>query len=120
MKNTAKAIATLGILIATSEFAFAQYDPLRNLDGIWVSVNPPGPHIYFNRVGLGTREASLSIGQASLRVSDGTAGSNLLVSGAGFTCYYFLGYVNSREMTWELKQGDSMSIPSAHYKKDPQ
>jgi len=97
----------------------AQNDPLGRLDGIWVSVNPPGPHVTFYRVGLGTREVSLPIGQASIRVSDGTAGSNLLVSGEGFSCYYFVGFITNREMTWQLKQGSSVCATSAHYKKDP-
>ena len=119
MRNSIKTALVLTVLLAASTIAGAQTDPLRNLDGIWVSVSPPGPHINFNRVGLGNHEASLPMGQASLRVSDGTAGSNLRVSGAGFDCFYFLGYVNSREMTWELKQGDSVCMPSAHYKKDP-
>jgi hypothetical protein len=115
-------IAVFSTLVGLSLSIEAQAqgsDPLAQLDGIWVSVNPPGPHIYFNRVGLGTREASLSMGQASLRVSDGEAGSNLKVSGEGFTCLYFVGFISSREMTWELKKGDSICISSAHYKKDP-
>ena len=119
MKNKFKAFITTIALFSVVGSASAQ-DLLANLDGIWVSVNPPGPHIYFNKVGLGQREASLPImGQASLRVSDGTAGSNLKVSGLGFNCYYFVGFINSREMTWQLVQGDSTCTPSAHYKKDP-
>jgi hypothetical protein len=94
-------------------------DPLSNLDGIWASVNPPGPHVTFNRVGLGQREASLSIGQASLRVSNGESGSNLKVSGENFECFYFVGFVSAREMTWQLKQGSSVCPQSSHYKKDP-
>jgi len=119
MKNILKVFITIMALFTAVGSASAQ-DLLANLDGIWVSVNPPGPHIYFNKVGLGQREASLPImGQASLRVSDGTAGSNLKVSGLGFNCYYFVGFINSREMTWQLVQGDSTCTPSAHYKKDP-
>mgnify|MGYP006277452969 FL=1 len=119
MKKKFRALITSMVLFSAAGSASAQ-DLLANLDGIWVSVNPPGPHIYFNKVGLGQREASLPImGQASLRVSDGTAGSNLKVSGLGFNCYYFVGFINSREMTWQLVQGDSTCTPSAHYKKDP-
>lgn len=98
--------------------AFAQGDPLSRLDGGWVSVNPPGPHVTFYPVGLGTREVSLPMGQASVRVSDGTAGSSLVVSGQGFSCYYSVGFISSVEMTWQLKQGGSVCMSSAHYKKD--
>ena len=114
-----KELIAVGAIAATIGTASAQ-DMLAKLDGIWVSVNPPGPHIYFNRVGLGQREASLPIiGQASLRVSDGTAGSNLRVSGVGFDCFYFVGFITNREMTWQLMRGDTTCPPSAHYKKDP-
>jgi hypothetical protein len=100
--------------------AYGQNDPLSIFDGIWVSVNPPGPHVVFNKVGLGTREASLPVvGQASIRVSNGENGSNFLVSGEGFSCQYFVGKVNNREMTWELKGGSSTCFPSADFKKDP-
>jgi hypothetical protein len=100
--------------------ASAQADSLDIFNGIWVSVNPPGPHVIFNKVGLNTREASLPVvGQAAIRVSGGENGSNFLVSGEGFSCQYFVGKINDREMTWELKGGSSVCFPSAHFKKDP-
>ena len=106
-------------VVAPAVVRLAQVDPLANLDGVWVSVNPPGPAVAFNRIGLGSRAASLSIGQSTITQSDGTGGSNLRVSGAGFNCFYFVGFVTSREMTWDLKQGDAVCPASAHYKKDP-
>ena len=106
------------LLIGTA--AQAQPDRLGIFDGIWVFVSAPvGQHVYFNRVGLGTREVSLPFGQAIVSVSDGRSGSNFKVSGAGFDCYYFVGQINPREMTWELKSGPDICTPSIHLKKDP-
>ena len=119
MRCTLKPLIAASILLFGVTAGGSQQDPLRILDGIWVSVNPPGPHVTFSRVGGGTREASLPMGQASIRVSDGKDGSNIKVSGAGFNCYYFHGTINQREFTWELKSGEPICMPSAHYKKDP-
>jgi hypothetical protein len=107
-------------LLLAAAPAHSQQDPLRIFDGIWVSVNPPGPHVTFNKVGGGVREASLpTIGQATIRVSDGQSGSNLRVSGEGFDCFYFFGQIDPREMTWEFKSGSAVCPPSWHLKKDP-
>lgn len=92
-------------------------DPLSVFDGAWVALNPPGPLVSFFKAGLGQRMASLAMGQASIRVSDGTSGSQLRVSGEGFNCYYAVSFVGSDEMVWQLKQGESVCFTSAHYKK---
>ena len=94
-----------------------QGDPLALLDGVWVSVNPPGPQVIFNQLGLGQRAASLPMGQAAIRVSDGRSGSTLRVSGEGFDCFYVVSPISQREMVWQLKEGSSVCLPSAHYKK---
>jgi len=94
-----------------------QGDPLASLDGSWLSINPPGPSISFYQVGLGQRAAILSMGQASIKVSDGVSGSNLKISGEGFDCYYYVGFVSISEMIWQLKQGDSVCTNSAYYKR---
>ena len=92
-------------------------DPLAAFDGAWVAVNPPGPQINFFKAGLGQRMASLAMGQASIRLSDGTSGSQLRVSGEGFNCFYSVGFVSSDEMVWQLKQGDSVCLSNALYRK---
>ena len=92
-------------------------DPLAALDGAWVAVNPPGPQLNFFKAGLGQRMASLAMGQASIRLSDGTSGSQLRVSGEGFNCFYSVGFVSSDEMVWQLKQGDSVCLSKALYRK---
>ena len=118
MRYKASLILT-GFLFFAATPAHSQ-DALGMFDGIWVSVNPPGPHITFNKIGGGVREASLpGVGQSTIRVSDGQSGSNLRVSGEGFDCYYFFGKIDAREMTWELKSGSAVCPQSAHYKKDP-
>jgi hypothetical protein len=117
--NHAISATIASFLLLGTTAAWAQSGTVRNLNGIWVSVNPPGPHITCSTVAGRTTECSLPMGQASVRVSDGVAGSNLRVSGEGFDCYYFLGWINQCEMTWEFKKGDGVCMRSAHYKKDP-
>ena len=96
-----------------------QGDSLGLLDGVWVSVNPPGPQIIFNRLGLGTRAASLPMGQATVRVSDGRSGSTLRVSGEGFDCFYLVSPINRAKMVWQLKEGSPVCLPSMALDKDP-
>ena len=107
---------TLGVGMI-GDCASAQTDPLFNFNGVWTSVNPPGPYIAFFEVGLGQRAASLPMGQANLSISNGDTGSNLMVSGEGFVCYYAVNLINSQEMTWDLKKGDSVCMPSRVLKK---
>jgi len=108
------------ILFLATNGSFAQQrDPLALFDGVWVAVNPPGPQVTFNKLGLGTKTASLQMGQATIRVSDGRSGSTLRVSGEGFDCFYLVSPINPKEMVWQLKEGSSVCLPSAHYKKDP-
>jgi outer membrane protein OmpA-like peptidoglycan-associated protein len=92
-------------------------DPLSPLDGSWLSVNPPGGQVSFHSVSLGLRETSLPMGRASVTVSDGTMGSNLRLSGEGFNCYYFVGFINPNEMTWQLKQGDPACMETTYLKR---
>ena len=94
-------------------------DPLSVLDGGWVSISPPGPQVFFNKTGLGSRSVGLPIlGQASIRVSGGEYGSNFRVSGAGFNCFYNVAFTKKAErMVWELKGGDSICMPSSAYER---
>jgi len=103
--------------LAIQPLAFSQTDPLLKFEGVWISVNPPGPHVTFHEVGLGQRGASLPMGQAILTVSNGEDASNLRVSGEGFNCFYFVGFINSEEMVWQLKRGTPLCMPNAQYKK---
>ena len=96
-----------------------QGDSLGLLDGVWVSVNPPGPQIIFNKLGLGTRAASLPMGQATVRVSDGRSGSTLRVSGEGFDCFYLVSPINRGKMVWQLKEGSPVCLSSMALDKDP-
>jgi hypothetical protein len=119
MKNlTIALVSTLSICSWISP-TLAQEDPLDFLDGLWVSVSPPGPHIVFTKGSLGTREASLpTLGQASIRVSQGEQGSNMRVSGPGFDCYYYVTPLESRnKMVWESKGGSSVCVATALFEK---
>jgi len=109
------AVATLLGVLAS---AHAQRDPLAFFDGVWVSVNPVGHRVIFNKVGLGQRVATLPLlGPASIRVSDGRDESELMVSGAGFNCLYAVNNVGMREMVWGLKKGSAACLKSAWFKK---
>lgn len=112
---------TCALLVSslTTPVLAQQGDSLALLDGVWVAVNPPGPQVIFNKLGLGQRAASLPMGQAAIRVSDGRSGSTLRVSGEGFDCFYLVSPISRTEMVWQLKEGNPVCLPSAHYKKDP-
>jgi hypothetical protein len=110
-------LAPIVFLLLNASPASTQQDSLRIFDGTWVSVNPPGPQVTFNRVG-GSRQASLPVlGPATITASDGKDGSNLKVSGEGFDCYYLFVPIGQREMTWNLKSGSPACPTSADFKK---
>ncbi len=116
-KTTMLGIA-LVFLPAMQAKAQQELPPMFN--GIWASVNPPGPHVTFTRTGLHTVDASLPVlGQSQLRVSNGEGGSNLKASGQGFDCYYFYSPINPRKMVWDWRSGDSTCPPSMAFEKDP-
>jgi hypothetical protein len=103
------------VLLASNVGAWGQGDPTQIFNGVWVAVNPPGPHIVFNTIGLGQREASLPIlGQARISTSNGEDGSNFRISGPGFTCFYLILTTNQRStMVWELRSGPDVCFKSA-------
>jgi len=111
----------VSVVVSASLFGaaicLAQSDPLTKFDGTWIAVNPPGPQVTFYRGALGQREASLPMGQAALRLSDGDSGSNMRLSGAGFNCFYLVGFTTPGEMVWELKRGESVCGQSVAYRK---
>lgn len=118
----ARLCSLLGLLcvLVSGTAAQSQPDPLQIFDGPWVFVTAPiGVHVTFSKVGGGKREASLPFGQAILSVSDGTGGSNYKLSGPNFDCYYWVGKIDSRDMTWELKEGPGQCLQSMRMKKDP-
>jgi hypothetical protein len=117
MARTGPYLALIVLFLLLVSPASSQ-EPLALFDGIWVSVNPPGPQVIFNKVGGGLRQASLPLlGLATVSVSDGKDGSNLKVSGPGFDCYYLFTQIGAGEMTWELKSGSSSCPPSSYLRK---
>lgn len=99
--------------------AHGQGDPTQIFNGVWVAVSPPGPHVVFNMISLGQREASLPIvGQATISPSNGENGSNFRISGAGFTCFYLILTTSQRtRMVWELKSGQDVCFKSAAFEQ---
>jgi len=96
-----------------------EVDPLSAFEGTWVSVNPPVFYLIFNKVALGIRQVSLpNIGQANIRLSDGSQGSNFQISAINLNCYYFVTFTNNRQkMIMELKAGESLCLQSSILEK---
>jgi len=94
-------------------------DPLIRFDGGWVPTAPPGPQIFFNKLGLGGRVVNLPLlGQAVVRVSNGESGSNFKISGQGFSCFYMVVFLRGNQrMVWDLKSGDPVCMPSNTYEQ---
>ena len=111
----------IGLIFFLAIPAAAQNAELPALfNGIWASVNPPGPHVTFTRTALHTVDASLPVlGQSQLRVSNGEGGSNLRASGEGFNCFYFVSSISQRRMVWDWRAGDAVCPPSMTFEKDP-
>ena len=90
------------------------------LTGKWVSVTPgPGlgePVIFLQNVA--SWDAVIpGVGLTSVRVSDGTAGSNLKIEGTQGSCYYFVNMIDAQEMVWALRQGAPVCIQSGDFKR---
>ena len=84
--------------------------------GPWGSVNPPGPHVVFTKIGASVEGSLPNLGQAMIKESNGEDGSNFVISGRGFRCLYMIVvFENSDpiEMTWELKSGSVVCPKSA-------
>jgi hypothetical protein len=111
----------LGLLLTSLSCAIgnAEEAALAFMEGVWVSISPPGPHIVITTVGLGAREASLpNLGQASIRASKGEQGSNLLISGPGFECYYYVVSLAAQtRMVWEVRGGSNNCPPTTLYER---
>jgi hypothetical protein len=102
------------VVLPAITYAQAQEIALGDFDGIWASVNPPGPHVIFTETSAGV-EASLPFGQALITRSEGDGGSNFRISGEGFSCSYYILMRRNDKMVWELKAGDSVCPPNAEY-----
>jgi hypothetical protein len=107
------------VFLALTFAARGQGDPTQIFNGVWVAVNPPGPHVVFNVISLGQREASLPVlGQATIGPSNGEDGSNFRISGPGFTCFYLILTTSQRtRMVWELKSGPELCFKSASFEQ---
>lgn len=107
----------IGLVCCLVAGVHGQTDPIQIFDGVWVSVTPPGPHVVFNTIALGQREASLpNLGQARINLSNGEDGSNFRISGPGFNCFYLILTTNQRKrMVWDLKSGSDACFKSAAF-----
>jgi pimeloyl-ACP methyl ester carboxylesterase len=95
-------------------------DPLQILDGVWITMNPPGEQLLFYRTSAGLHEVSFPrLGQATVVASDGLSGSNLKASGQNFDCYYTLAIIGNTAMTWEFKNGSPVCPSSMYLRREP-
>jgi hypothetical protein len=123
---------TLPILIQQTHGA-----SLDDLDGKWVSVTPGaglGEPIWFHKAFAGYDANIPWWGQTTIIASDGFKGSHIkveglyggklgppgVVSGQNFQCFYYIGIVDSKTMTWARRDGEPGICPeSAVFKRDP-
>ena len=97
-----------------------------SISGKWVSVTPGaglGEPIWFHPAFEGY-DVILPFmnGQASVgRVVDGHAAAHVKVSSRdGQQCWYYVGIINDREMTWALRDANSPNCPPpALFRRDP-
>ena len=61
-------------------------------------------------------DVSLPTTQGKLSLSDGTAGSNVMLSGVGLRCFYYVEIIGQK-MIWDLKSGDPSCIHSSSFLK---
>jgi hypothetical protein len=91
------------------------------LEGKWVSVAGPtiGEPIWFYKA-FGGYDALISWwGQTTISQSNGEYGSHIQVRARDLRCFYYIGVINSQEMTWALRSGSPNCPQSAWFKREP-
>jgi hypothetical protein len=112
MRDLTCLIATAFILLATSS-AQSQNVNINSMSGDWLSGKNHDEPTWF-RPSFEGYEAVVPffLGQSRLRVSDGHLGSNIKIEAHnGRVCWFYVGAITSKEMTWTLREGDSSGCP---------
>jgi hypothetical protein len=111
MRNLACLIATAFVLLATS--SAQSQDFFGSISGNWMSGRNLDEPVWFTPTFDGY-EAVVPFfsGQSRLSRSDGRAASNVKIeSRAGQVCWYSVGTITSRNMTWTLRDGNGPGCP---------
>lgn len=89
-------------------------DDLSSFVGVWASIDRPGAYLRLTQNGNSIEGSFPSIGPGFI---SGAGGSNVQVSGTGFSCFYFVTTIDHLgEMKWKLTGGPRACPISAHFK----
>jgi hypothetical protein len=111
MRNLACLITTAFVLLATS--SAQSQDFIGSISGNWMSGKNFDEPVWFTQTFEGyDAVVPFFLGQSKLRRSDGRAASNVKIeSHAGRVCWYSVGTITSREMTWTLRDENGPGCP---------
>jgi hypothetical protein len=116
-------VVATSLLVSSS--AYSQYG-FDSLEGKWVSVTPGadlGEPVWFHPAFEGYDVVvPFFPGQSFVgRVTDGHGGAHVIVSSRdGQKCWYYVGIINHKEMTWALRDSNSENCPrSSLFRRDP-
>jgi hypothetical protein len=112
MRETTRLIAIVVVLLATSSAQSESFN-FSSISGTWVSGRNLDEPVWFTPTFEGyDAVVPFFLGQSKLSRSDGHAASHIKIeSRDGDVCWYYIGSINSREMTWALRDGNSPSCP---------
>ena len=99
-------------LLATSS-AQSQSADFSSISGNWLSGRNHDEPTWFTPAFEGyDAVVPFFLGQSRLSRSDGRLASNLKIeSRDGQVCWYYVGTITSKEMTWTLRDGNSSNCP---------
>jgi hypothetical protein len=111
MRNLGGIIITAFVLLGTS--SAQSQDFFGSISGNWMSGRNFDEPVWFTPTFEGYEAiVPFFLGQSKLSRSDGRAASNVRIeSRAGQVCWYSVGAITSREMTWTLRDGNSPGCP---------
>jgi hypothetical protein len=111
MRNLAYLITTTFVLLATS--SAQSQDFFGSISGNWLSGKNFDEPVWFTPTFQGYEAVvPFFLGQSKLSRSDGRAASNVKIeSRAGQVCWYSVGAITSKGMTWTLRGENSPGCP---------
>jgi hypothetical protein len=108
MRNATRLIGTVFVLLATLP-AQSQDFNFSSISGDWMSGRNFDEPVWFTPTFEGyDAVVPFVLGQSTLSRSDGHTASHIKIeSRDGKVCWYYVGSINSKEMTWVLRDGNS-------------
>jgi hypothetical protein len=112
MRNVTRLVTTALALLATSS-AQSQDFNFSSISGNWMSGRNLAEPVWFTPTFEGYEAVvPFLLGRSKLSRSDGRAASNVKIeSRDGKVCWYFVGTITPKEMTWTLRDGNSPGCP---------